>query len=163
MINSNNFDPESALAVFYGEEFYGEDLIGHGNTSPVKCQESKLVLGLPDTLHETVMEVCYREGMKLKDFTSNSLRMLNYRLTREQEAGRNPYSAACIQNLPEASEKEVRTSVFLPESLVARVKEIAHYSKRSQKDIVRDSFTTYLLNRYSGKYPELMPLEHGEE
>lgn len=118
-----------------------------------KKNETKKVLVLPIPLHGALMEVAFREGVKLKTLVKESL-LERIRQAEEKKGGeQDPYTTECRYIKAVNPNSIVYTSVYMTREMNHQLRALSHYSHIPEKTLIADALAEYLFKQYGEKYP----------
>ena len=118
-----------------------------------KKNETKKVLVLPIPLHGALMEVAFREGVKLKTLVNESL-LERIRQAEEKKGGeQDPYTTECRYIKAVNPNSIVYTSVYMTREMNHQLRALSHYSHIPEKTLIADALAEYLFKQYGEKYP----------
>ena len=108
-------------------------------------------LVLPWELHRVAVEIAFREGIKFKDMMAivigKEVLMLEDNTRTNDDRPSFTFGS---------TGQYVHTSVFLSQDLLLGLKKGAHYARITEKQVIMNGLTDYLLLEYGDKYPELI-------
>lgn len=115
--------------------------------------ETKKVLVLPIPLHGALMEVAFREGVKLKTLVNESL-LDRIRQAEEKSGGEQvPCTTECRYIKAVNPNSIVYTSVYMTREMNHQLRALSHYSHIPEKTLIADALAEYLFKQYGEKYP----------
>ena len=118
-----------------------------------KKNETKKVLVLPIPLHGALMEVAFREGVKLKTLVKESL-LERIRQAEEKKVGEeDPCTTECRYIKAVNTNSIVYTSVYMTREMNHQLRALSHYSHIPEKTLIADALAEYLFKQYGEKYP----------